>query len=158
LLVAPVYEQGAASRKIYLPRGLWYDYWTGKGIEGSGSLSVGVDLQTMPLFVRAGSILPIGPVKQYADEPSSEPLRLTVYPGADGRFELYEDDGISFAYEQGAFSIIVLEWDESTHMLHLSPGAGKHTQAREFTVMLAGKESTHSRKSTFYGQPLSIRL
>jgi len=158
LLVAPVYEQGAASRKIYLPRGLWYDYWTGKGIEGSGSLSVGVDLQTMPLFVRAGSILPMGPVKQYADEPSSEPLRLTVYPGADGRFELYEDDGLSFAYEQGAFSLIVLEWDEATHTLHLRPGAGKHTQAREFTVTLAGQESTQSRKSTFHGQPLSIRL
>src|SRR5260370_26347432 len=92
VLVAPVVEQGATSRKIYLPRGAWYDFWTGERQEGGREISRAVDLETMPLYVRAGAILPLGPVKQYTGEPVGEPLTSSIYPGADGGFLLYDED------------------------------------------------------------------
>jgi len=97
LLVAPVVEKAATSRRLYLPRGVWYDFWTGAPIEGGHELNRPVDLETMPLYVRAGAILPLGPVKQYVDESVAAPLEFTIYSGADGAFFLYEDDGRSFA-------------------------------------------------------------
>ena len=83
MLVAPVVEKGAAERRLYLPRGHWYDFWTEEKIEGGREVSKAVDLSTMPLYVRAGSIIPMGPVKQYAAEKVDGPLTLLIYPGAD---------------------------------------------------------------------------
>jgi alpha-glucosidase (family GH31 glycosyl hydrolase) len=140
LLVAPVFEQGATERKVYLPAGGWYDFWTAKRIEGGTTMTVPVSLETLPLFVRAGSIVPTGPVKQYAAEPSTEPVRLTVYPGADGSFQLYDDDGLSFAYEKGAFSIVELKWDDTARTLHYGFAREGLLPAKELTVALAGGE------------------
>ncbi|MGD0301236.1 MAG: TIM-barrel domain-containing protein, partial [Bryobacteraceae bacterium] len=86
ILVAPVTEQGATSRRIYLPRGLWYDFWSNERHDGGREISRDVDLETMPLYVRAGAILPFGPVKQYTSEQVDAPLTLSIYPGADGSF------------------------------------------------------------------------
>ncbi|HEX9201807.1 MAG TPA: DUF5110 domain-containing protein, partial [Acidobacteriaceae bacterium] len=141
LLVAPVFEQGATERKVYLPAGGWYDFWTAKRIEGGTAMTVPASLETIPLFVRAGSIVPTGPVKQYVGEPSTEPVRLTIYPGADGRFQLYDDDGLSFAYEKGAFAIVDLEWDDASKMLHYSVARDGLLPAKELTVSLRGGES-----------------
>src|SRR5262249_11958401 len=94
LLVAPVTEKGATSRRLYLPRGRWYDFWSGERHEGGREIDRPVDLATVPLYIRAGAILPMGPVRQYTGEEVDGPLSLRVYPGADGRFQLYEDDGI----------------------------------------------------------------
>ncbi len=91
LLVAPVLAPGAAERTTYLPRGLWGDYWNNARVEGGGRVTRAVDLETLPLYVKAGTILPLGPVKQYAQQQSGEPLTLRIYPGADGAMELYED-------------------------------------------------------------------
>jgi alpha-glucosidase/alpha-D-xyloside xylohydrolase len=84
MLVAPVLEKGATERRLYLPRGAWFDFWTEKQLEGGREIRRSVDLETMPLYVRAGAVLPMGPVKQYVDEPVDGPLTLTVYPGASG--------------------------------------------------------------------------
>ena len=138
LLVAPVFEQGATERKVYLPAGGWYDFWTAKRIEGGTTVTVPTSLETMPLFVRAGSIVPTGPVKQYVTELSAEPVRLTVYPGADGRFQLYDDDGLSFAYEKGAFGVVDLRWDNATQTLHYSVLKNGLLPVKELMVSLAG--------------------
>ena len=95
---------GGAGRdvaQVYLPRGAWYDFWTGERLEGGREITRPVDLETMPLYVRAGAIVPMGPVKQYTAEKVDGPLAVTVYPGADGAFLLYEDDGSSFNYRKG---------------------------------------------------------
>ena len=141
LLVAPVFEQGATERKVYLPAGGWYDFWTGKRMEGGKTVLVSAPLDTMPLFVRAGSILPTGPVKQYVAEPSSEPVRLTIYPGADGSFQLYDDDGQSFAYEKREYSLVDLKWDDESKRLHYSSAREGLQPAKELTVSLVGGES-----------------
>jgi alpha-glucosidase/alpha-D-xyloside xylohydrolase len=103
LLVAPVVEKGATSRTVYLPRGTWYDFWTGEKQEGGREIARRVDLGTMPIYVRAGAVLPTGPVRQYTAEKVDGPLTLTVYPGAGGSGFLYEDDGETFDFRQGAF-------------------------------------------------------
>lgn len=120
LLVAPVLEAAATHRKIYLPSGTWWDYWTNERVSGGVELNRDVDLATIPLYVRAGACLPMGPVRQYAMEPSTEPLTLQVYPGADGRSTLYEDDGSSFRYEQGDFTKLECSWDNSSRTLKMT--------------------------------------
>jgi len=156
LLVAPVFEQGATERKVYLPAGGWYDYWTGKRIEGGTTVSVPASLETMPLFVRAGSILPTGPVKQYAAEPLTEPTRLTIYPSADGRFQLYDDDGLSFAYEKGAFSLVDLQWNDAAKTLSYKLARGGLLPAKHLTVSLRGGES-HSIMPTHMLQTIRLQ-
>src|SRR5262249_22952114 len=93
LLVAPVTEKGATARRLYLPRGRWYDFWTEESVSGGREISRQVDLATLPLYVRAGTILPLDPVRQYTGEKVDGPLTLIVHPGADGQATLYEDDG-----------------------------------------------------------------
>ncbi len=119
LLVAPVVEPGVTNRKVYLPRGDWYDFWTGVRIAGGREISRTVDLETLPLYVPAGSILPLGPVKQYTGESSDQPLSLSIYPGADASFLLYEDDGSSFNYRKGEWMGIHMEWNNRRRSLTL---------------------------------------
>jgi alpha-glucosidase/alpha-D-xyloside xylohydrolase len=124
-LVAPVLEAGAASRKTYLPAGAWWDFWSNQRVDGGAEVAREVDLETIPLYVRAGAIVPLGPVRQYAAEPNDEPVTLRVYPGADGRFSWYEDDGSSFRYRQGEFTRIDCAWDDDSRKLTLTVKAGK---------------------------------
>jgi alpha-glucosidase/alpha-D-xyloside xylohydrolase len=119
ILVAPVLEKAATERKTYLPAGVWWDYWTGEQVKGAGEVTRDVDLETIPLYVRAGAIIPTGAVRQYATEPNEEPVTLKVYPGADGRFSWYHDDGESFRYEAGEFVRIECRWDDAGQTLHL---------------------------------------
>ena len=116
ILVSPVVEKGATSRRLYLPRGAWFDFWTEERLEGGREIDRAVDLETMPLHVRAGAILPMGPVKQYVDEPVDGPLTVVVYPGADGAFSLYEDDGKTFDYRKGAWMRMAMTWNDATRM------------------------------------------
>ena len=119
MLVAPVIEPGATHRTTYLPRGVWWDYWSNARVDGGSEVTREVNLETIPLYVKAGAIVPIGPVKQYTGEVSSEPMVLRVYPGADGAMTLYEDDGVSFDYQKGAFTRIVCNWSDSSRTLSL---------------------------------------
>ena len=105
LLVAPVTREGATSWPVYLPAGIWYDFWTHMRYEGARGVSVDAPLDRLPLFVRAGAILPLGPVIQYADERGVDDLTLLVYPHGRQQFELYEDDGQTNAYWRGAYAV-----------------------------------------------------
>ncbi|MGW8267547.1 MAG: glycoside hydrolase family 31 protein, partial [Longimicrobiales bacterium] len=101
ILVAPVVEKGATERELYLPPGVWYDFWTEERVSGGREIVRPVDLETIPLYVRAGAVLPMGPVRQFTGEPSEEPTTLLVFPGADGESRLYEDDGETLGYQRG---------------------------------------------------------
>ena len=123
LLVAPVFTKGASSRDVYLPKGEWYDWWTNARATGGQSVARAVDLATMPIYVRAGAIIPVDPVRQYTSEPVTEPTTLRVYRGADGQFTLYEDDGISQEYLQGKGSWTRIAWNDREGQLTIEPGA-----------------------------------
>ncbi len=113
LLVAPVTDQGMTTRQVYLPAGTdWYNYWTNERIHGGQTITVDAPIDTIPLFVKAGSILPLGtPVESTNDV--QKIAKLKVYPGADGDFDLYTDDGTTYAYEQGKFAISKLHWSDA---------------------------------------------
>lgn len=117
VLVNPVTAYRARSRPVYLPRTAWYDFWTGQRITGGQTLEAAAPYDRIPVYVRAGSILPMGPQLQYADEKPADPITLMVYTGADGGFSLYEDDGASYGYERGEFTRIPLRWDERSREL-----------------------------------------
>jgi alpha-glucosidase/alpha-D-xyloside xylohydrolase len=159
MLVAPVVEKGAGSRRLYLPRGLWYDYWTNERIEGGREIERAVDLETTPLYVRAGAVIPHDPVRQYSSEPVHAPLTFVVYPGADGHGRLYEDDGVSFDYRSGDWMGIDLSWRDAGRSLsmRLAPGSRMLSPSpRELVARIAG--STEARTVTFQGEPVEIRL
>jgi alpha-glucosidase/alpha-D-xyloside xylohydrolase len=159
LLVAPVVEKGATMRALYLPRGDWYDFWTGERIRGGREIARPVDLETMPLYVRAGAVLPIGPVKQYADETVDAPVTLRIHPGASGTSFLYEDDGISFDHQSGEFMRLSLEWDDAARSLTMALTDGARPlppMPRRFEVTLAGSDTV--QRVEFSGQPITVRL
>ena len=126
ILVAPVLEKGATRRTTYLPAGEWWDFWSHQRTrsENGTEITRELDLSTMPLYVRAGAIVPMGPIRQYATEPSEEPITLRIYPGADGQFSWYQDDGISFRYQHGQFSRIDCVWQDSARKLTLARSGG----------------------------------
>jgi alpha-D-xyloside xylohydrolase len=117
LLVAPVVEQGATTREVYLPAGTdWYNYWTNEKLHGGQTVTVKAPIDTIPLFVRAGSILPLGaPVE--STHAKQAIAKVKVYPGADGQFTLYNDDGVTYAYEKGDRQITTLRWQDATGRL-----------------------------------------
>jgi alpha-D-xyloside xylohydrolase len=123
LLICPVTSTIASTRSVYLPAGKWYDFWTGDSINGSQAITARTPLETMPIYVRAGSILPMGPEITYADE-AADPIELRVYTGANGVFSLYEDEGDSYNYEQGAYATIPVTWNESSQNLFIGPTSG----------------------------------
>ncbi|WP_080932481.1 TIM-barrel domain-containing protein [Xanthomonas albilineans] len=125
-LVAPVTRFGATSRQVYLPAGTsWIDFNSGKRYDGGQTIEAAAPLERMPLFVRAGAIVPTAHVQQYVDETPDAPLTLVVYTGTDGRFSLYEDDGKGYGYEQGEFSRIPLAWDQRTGVLTIGARVGR---------------------------------
>jgi alpha-D-xyloside xylohydrolase len=136
ILVAPVTEPGATVRHLYLPKAKWYDFWTGKAVDGGAAIDTAAPIERMPLFVRAGSILPMGPDVQWASEKPADPIELRVYAGADGHFTLYEDQGDTYNYEKGAFATIAFAWDDASHTLTIGERKGS------FTGML-GKRTFH---------------
>ena len=124
LLVAPVVEKGAKSRRVYLPAGAWYDWWTGEKHEGKRWIERSVDLTTLPLYARAGAIIPLDPVRQFTAQSISEPTTLRVFPGGDGDFTLYDDDGQSLGYRDGSdprISWISVRWDDRARTLTAEP-------------------------------------
>jgi alpha-glucosidase/alpha-D-xyloside xylohydrolase len=116
-LVAPVTEQGATHRTVYLPAsGDWYNYWTDERLRGGETIVANAPIDTLPLFVRAGSIVPLGSEVLSAQQPQTI-TSVRVYPGANGSFTLFQDDGKTYAYEKGDGSITKLTWDDAAHRL-----------------------------------------
>lgn len=127
LLVNPVYEYKARERSVYLPQGAgWYDLYTGQFHEGGNTVTAAAPLERMPLFVRAGSILPAGPEIQFALEKNADPLTLYVYAGADASFTLYEDEGTNYNYEQGKYLTIPITYSETKKTVTLGGQAGSY--------------------------------
>lgn len=125
LMACPVTEPGAKARDVYLPLGAsWYDFWTGQRHEGGQHVVASTPLHQIPLFVRAGSLIPTGPAVQHSGEALDRPIDVRVYPGADGQFLFYEDENDNYNYETGACATTLLSWDDASRKLHIGPRQG----------------------------------
>ena len=143
----------------YLPKGaIWYDFWTNRCYKGGQNVMLETALNRVPMFVRAGSILPLGPEMQYVGEKSWDSLELRVYPGADGSFTLYEDEGDSYNYEKGAYTTITFQWNNKARTLTIGDRQGRYEgmlQNRQFTVVLPDGSS---RQVDYNGNKITIEL
>lgn len=171
LLVSPITAYGARDRLVYLPatRGGWYDFWTGENLEGGAEVRVPAPLEALPLHVRAGAIIPVGPELQYTAEKPADPITLWVYAGADGAFTLYEDDGQTYAYEQGAAARIPLSWDDRRQRLTIGRRQGRFAgmpAERTFNVIRVRAEhpvgfafdAVPQRTVTYQGQAVTVQF
>jgi len=158
LLVAPVTEKAATTRSVYLPSGTWYDFWTEEVVTGGREVKKIVDLATIPLYVRAGAIIPFGPVTQYTAEPTDSRLTVVVYPGEDGDYVLYEDDGLSFAYQRDGWVGLSMSWNDRERVLRLrrAPGGNLESVARVIDVRVAGSRVTQT--VDFVGDAVAVRI
>ncbi len=179
ILVAPVVQQKADSRKVYLPEikedkkgcNNWYDLWTGEILQGGQTIDRKVDLSMLPLYVPAGTILPWGPKVQYSEQSNWDNLELRIYPGADGNFTLYEDERDNYNYEQGKFTEIPFEWDEARQTLTIGDRQGSFDgmlQERTFRLVLVDKDMKmglgirqsvrFSKDVTYNGKRIEVKL
>ena len=136
-------RKAATARSVYLPRGNWYDFWTNDRVEGGREITRSVDLETIPLYVAAGTVLPLGPVKQHTNEKVDQSLSISIYPGADRSFLLYEDDGRSFNYRKGEWMGTRLNWNDASRTLTVSLAPGSRMLPplrRDISVNLLGSE------------------
>ncbi|OFY66483.1 MAG: alpha-xylosidase [Bacteroidetes bacterium RBG_13_43_22] len=144
ILVAPVYSYKARSREVYLPETCgWYDLYTGKYFSGGQRLNADAPYERMPLFVREGSIIPVGPEIQFTDEKPADPMTLYVYTGKDCAFTLYEDEGINYNYEQGECSAIKFSFDNKTGKLKIGDRQGEYEgmlKSRTFNIIWISKD------------------
>lgn len=166
LLVNPVTSAGATSRSVYLPAGKWFDFWTGATENGGSTVTASAPLSLIPLYVKAGSIVPMGPEIQYATE-SIDPLEIRVYKGQDGAFTLYEDEGDGYAYESGQSAQISFTWSESAQKLTIGARKGSYPgmpQSRTFNVVWVGPShgtggdvtATADKKVTYDGSEVVV--
>lgn len=143
ILVAPV-TGDVTGRKIYLPEDEWVDFWTGCRLSGEVSFYCDAPLDKIPLYVKAGSIIPAGPSVQYASEKPWDNLQIRIYPGADGQFSLYEDSGDGYDYETGAHSVIRFQWDDRNATLIIHPREGSWNgmiAEREFRIVIVRNDA-----------------
>jgi alpha-D-xyloside xylohydrolase len=169
LLVNPITRPNATSRSVILPAGNnWVDFWTGKGYQGGQTITADAPLDRIPIFVMAGSIVPMGPVVQSTAE-SEDPLEIRIYGGKDADFVLYEDSGDSYAYERGARAMIRLHWDDRHKMLSIADRAGafpgmpsRHTLhivlVKDGQGIGIGSESEPERSVTYVGHQITVSL
>lgn len=145
--------------EVYLPSGnKWYNYWTNENFDGGQKLKIKTSLDRIPLFVRAGSIIPIGPDVQYTNEKKWDNLIINVYPGADGTFTLYEDEGDNYNYESGAYTEIHIKWNDTKRILTIDARKGEYNgmlTKRNFTIRTAdGKEKV----ITYSGKKINVKI
>ena len=163
LLVAPVLQPAIKEWTVYAPAtpGGWFDWWTETKVRGGMTTAMDAPLDKIPLLVKAGSIVPFGPVEQYAGEDRSGDLELRVYPGANGDFCLYEDEGVNYAYEKGAHSTIPFHWDDRGKVLTIGKQVGSYAgmaKSRNFTIHMAGTDRQSDKHLIYSGRMLTVRL
>ena len=124
-LVNPVTEPAATSRRVYLPDAKWYDFWNGASVDGKREITAEAPLDELPLYIRAGSIVPFGPDVEWSTENPADPIELRIYRGADGEFTLYEDENDNYDYEKGAHATIVFRWDDAKRTLIIGDRQGE---------------------------------
>jgi alpha-D-xyloside xylohydrolase len=156
------------TRKVYLPESTnWYDFWTGKILKGGQTINAAAPIETLPLYIKAGSILPMGPYLQYATEKVADPLEIRVYTGANAGFVLYEDENDTYNYEQGKFATIAMNWNETTKTLTIMDRKGEFPgmlKERTFNVVWVNTTNGKGLKPAlkfetikYTGQEISIK-
>jgi alpha-D-xyloside xylohydrolase len=169
LLINPVTQSGALARSVYAPKGMtWTDFWTGKRYQGGRSIQAEAPLDTIPIFVRAGSILPLGPIDQYSTQTSCDPIELRIYMGADGSFTLYEDENDNYNYEHGAYATIPIHWNDKERVLIIGDRKGRFPgmlEKRTFRIVWVrpnhgvGNEFTETADmlAEYHGERIELR-
>ena len=144
LMVAPVYEYGARSREVYFPASCgWYDFYSGKYVNGGQKLTVDAPYERIPLYVCEGAIVPYGPDMQYSDEKPASEITLYVYTGKDGAFTLYEDEGVNYNYEKGQYATIPFAYNDAEGTLVIGDRTGDFPgmlKERTFNVVKVSKD------------------
>jgi alpha-D-xyloside xylohydrolase len=170
LLVAPVTEPDVNLWKVYLPETTagWIDFWSGEKFSGGQTIDVAVTLDKIPLFVKAGSIIPFGPEKQYTAEKSDAPWEIRIYPGANASFSIYEDEGDNYNYEQGKYTIYELTWDDTKQTLTIGDKKGAYDGMNSRRILnvvkvtpglgIHSEEVKVQKTTTYYGNQLEVRL
>jgi len=159
----------AKSRAVYLPAGNdWYDFWTGAKHGGGRTITADAPLEKIPLFVRAGSIIPLGPQIQFTGEKPADPIELRIYRGADGSFTLYEDEGDNYNYEQGACATISSVWNDQQRTLTLGTRKGKFSgmlNERTFRIVVVSdgiamglEPATQATEIRYAGTEIRVKL
>jgi len=168
ILVSPVYTQGATSRSVYLPAATWYDFWTGEKIAGGQRITADAPLAKLPLYVRAGSIVPMGPAMEWSTQKPADPIELRIYPGADGDFTLYEDENDNYDYTKGQHATIALHWNDAEHTLTIGARQGSYpgmAPQHTFRVVVVGKDhgtgigetASANTTATYSGQAITVK-
>jgi alpha-D-xyloside xylohydrolase len=178
-LVNPVTKQmysganaaaGEKTRKVYLPKSTkWFNFWTGDGIEGGQTIDADAPIDIMPLYVKAGSIIPMGPNVEYATQKTNQPIEIRVYPGADGSFKVYEDENDNYNYEKGQYSTYTLKWNDKSRSLTISDRKGtfpgmKLKQVFHIVLVSGGHGANTDitgnpdKSITYSGKMVSVRL
>ena len=159
VLVAPVTEANVSEWTVYLPKSAgWFEFWTGKHFNGGQSIKTDAPLDKIPLFVKAGSIIPMGKIVQYTSEKSADTLEIRVYKGADAKFDLYEDEGDNYNYEKGKYAVISFNWNEKHQSLTISDRKGNYTGSlakRIFNVVLVSENRGSGIYSNSIGKKVS---
>jgi len=170
ILVSPIDEAGATSRGVYLPPApAWYDFWTGEKLDGGKHIVAQAPLDRIPLYIKAGSILPLGPEREYAMQSPDAPITLRIYPGADADFTLYNDEGDTYDYEKGQHATVALHWTDATQTLMIGARQGSYPgmpASRQFRIVLvrpgagAGPqiEEHVDKELTYDGSPATVTL
>ena len=158
------------TKETYLPSGTdWYDFWTGEKLAGGNKVNKETPIDIIPLYIRAGSILPVGPHVQYAEEKKWDNLEIRLYPGANGKFVLYEDENDNYNYEKGVYSTITFDWDDTKRILTISDRNGSFPgmlESRKFNIVIVnankgGGENTASqpdKEKAYTGRKMTIKL
>jgi alpha-D-xyloside xylohydrolase len=168
ILVSPVTEPAATTRHLYLPRAQWYDFWTGKVMDGGRAVDAPVTLDRIPLYVRAGSIIPMGPDMEFAAEKPADPIELRIYRGADAKFTLYEDENDTYNYEKGAYATIQFGWNEAKQTLTIGDRHGTYAgmpASRNFKVVFVaashgagiGATAKADRELVYEGKAVTLK-
>jgi len=169
ILVNPVTEPGVATRHLYLPKARWYDFWDGSATDGAKTVDAPAPLDRIPLYVRAGAILPMGPDIEYSDQKPPDPIELRVYAGANADFALYEDENDTYDYEKGIYATVPIHWDDASATLTVGARQGSFPgmpQSRTFDIVLVAPghgtgvdpASRVDRVVKYSGQAVSVRL
>ncbi len=160
-LVCPVYEYKARSREVYLPEGKWYDFYTGEILEGGRSFTAPAPFERIPLYARAGQIVPIGPDIQYTAQDDGSRLTLRIYAGADASYTLYEDDGQTYAYEKGVYATIPITWDDASGELTIGRRCGSFPQmspVKHIQIEIISADGIRKTSAEYAGEELRLRV
>lgn len=168
ILVAPITEPNVSEWNVYLPKSsAWYDFWTGKRFNGGQTIKTAAPLDKIPLFVKAGSIIPMGKFIQYAGQKPADTLEIRIYKGADGKFDLYEDEGDNYNYEKGSFTVVPFKWDDQHQILTIGEKQGDYPNClkkRIFNIVFVNETdgfdlrySTLKKQVTYNGKNIVIK-